>query len=56
MMASLATNKCEVEQRKNMYNLKLTSEQVDKLGDVLTARGWPTRNVQYAGMHLMVIR
>ena len=31
-----------------MYNLKLTSEQVDKLGDVLNARGWPTREVQYA--------
>ena len=49
MMASLATNKCEGgAKKKNMYNLKLTSEQVDKLGDVLTARGWPTRNVQYA--------
>ena len=49
MMASLATNKDgEGAKKKSMYNLKLTSEQVDKLGDVLNARGWPTREVQYA--------
>ena len=49
MMASLASNKDEGgAKKKSMYNLKLTSEQVDKLSDVLNARGWPTRDVQYA--------
>mgnify|MGYP006222663671 CR=1 FL=1 len=49
MMASLASNKDgDGAKKKSMYNLKLTSEQVDKLGDVLNARGWPTREVQYA--------
>ena len=42
MMASLASNKDEGgAKKKSMYNLKLTSAQVDKLGDVLNARGWP---------------
>ena len=49
MMASLASNKeGDGAKKKSMYNLKLTSAQVDKLGDVLHARGWPTREVQYA--------
>jgi len=49
MMASLASNKeGDGAKKKSMYNLKLTSAQVDKLGDVLNARGWPTREVQYA--------
>ena len=49
MMASLASNKeVDVAKKKSMYNLKLTSAQVDKLGEVLKGRGWPTRDVQYA--------
>ena len=48
-MASLGKNKeGEGAKKKSMYNLKLTSEQVDKLGEVLHARGWPSREVQYA--------
>ena len=44
MMASLGKNKeGEGAKKKSMYNLKLTSEQVDKLGEVLHARGWPSR-------------
>ena len=49
MMASLATNKKgDGAKKKSMYNLKLTSAQVDKLGAVLKGRGWPSRDVQYA--------
>ena len=49
MMASLATNKDGGDpKKKSMYNLKLTAEQVDKLGVVLNAHGWSTREVQYA--------
>ena len=49
MMASLATNKDGGEaKKKSMYNLKLSSIQVDKLGEVLRTRGWSTRKVQYA--------
>ena len=51
MMASLASNKGgDGAKKKSMYNLKLTSAQVDKLGDVLHARGWPTREVQYLSL------
>ena len=49
MMASLAQNKDNNStKKKSMYNLKLTSEQVDKLGKVLHALGWPKREVKYA--------
>ena len=49
MMASMASNKeGGGAKKKSMYNLKLTSAQVDKLGEVLHAKGWPTRKVQYA--------
>ena len=49
MMASLAQNKDnDSTKKKSMYNLKLTSEQVDKLGKVLHALGWPKREVKYA--------
>ena len=49
MMASMASNKeGGGAKKKSMYNLKLTSAQVDKLGEVLHAKGWPTREVQYA--------
>jgi len=49
MMASLVPNKSEDEgKKKSMYNLKLTPAQLDKLGEVLHGRGWPTREVQYA--------
>ncbi len=48
-MASLAQNKDnDSTKKKSMYNLKLTSEQVDKLGKVLHALGWPKREVKYA--------
>ena len=31
-----------------MYTLKLTDEQLDKLGQALASRGWPAKEVQYA--------
>jgi len=31
-----------------MYTLKLKGDQLDKLGQVLSSRGWPPREVQYA--------
>jgi ribonuclease HIII len=31
-----------------MYTLKLKSDQLDKLGQALSSRGWPTREIQYA--------
>ena len=31
-----------------MYTLKLKGDQLDKLGQALSSRGWPTREVQYA--------
>ena len=49
MMARLVQNKDnDSTKKKSMYNLKLTSEQVDKLGKVLHALGWSTREVKYA--------
>ena len=48
-MASLAKNNGEnPSKKKSMYNLKLTSEQMDKLGEVLSSRDWPSREVKYA--------
>ena len=34
--------------KKTSYTLKLSSEQMDKLGAVLSNRGWPSRTVPYA--------
>ena len=48
-MASAASNSGEGERKKkSMYTLKLKGDQLDKLGQALSARGWPTREVQYA--------
>ena len=38
----------EERKKKNSYNLKLSSEQMDKLGKALESRGWISRTVQYA--------
>ena len=46
----------EKGKKKSMYNLKLTSAQVDKLGSVLQARGWPTREVQWQACFLSSLR
>jgi ribonuclease HIII len=49
LMASKASNSNgENAKKKSSYNLKLTPEQMDKLGQALSSRGWPTREVQYA--------
>jgi ribonuclease HIII len=49
VMASKASNSVNDERKKkNSYTLKLSSEQMDKLGNALEGRGWPTRTVQYA--------
>ena len=34
--------------KKTSYTLKLSSEQMDKLGAALSSRGWPSRTVPYA--------
>ena len=34
--------------KKTSYTLKLSSEQMDKLGVALSSRGWPSRTVPYA--------
>ena len=48
-MASKASNFDEGDRKKkNSYTLKLTGEQMEKLGDTLKGRGWPIRTVQYA--------
>ena len=48
-MASAASNSNgEDKKKKSMYTLKLKGDQLDKLGQVLSSRGWPTREVQYA--------
>ncbi len=48
-MASTASNFDDNDRKKkSSYTLKLTSEQMDKLGDALQRRGWSTRTVQYA--------
>ena len=48
-MASKASNFDEGDRKKkNSYTLKLTGEQMEKLGDALKGRGWPNRTVQYA--------
>jgi len=36
------------KKKKRSYTLKLTSVQMDKLGQALSTRDWPTRTVQYA--------
>ena len=49
LMASKASiSNGENAKKKSSYNLKLTPEQMDKLGQALSSRGWPTREVQYA--------
>lgn len=48
-MASKASNlNGEEKKKKSSYTLKLSSEQMDKLGNALKSRGWGTRTVQYA--------
>jgi ribonuclease HIII len=48
-MASKAFNSNgEERKKKNSYNLKLSSEQIDKLGQALGSRGWTSHSVQYA--------
>ena len=48
-MASKASNlNGEEKKKKSSYTLKLSSEQMDKLGHVLKSRGWGIRTVQYA--------
>ena len=48
-MASKASNlNGEEKKKKASYTLKLSSEQMDKLGHALKSRGWGTRTVQYA--------
>ncbi len=60
-MASTASNSnAEKAKKKSSYNLKLTPEQVDKLGQALSSRGWPSREVPYArhafdGDHVKVV-
>ena len=48
-MASKASNSGrEGGKRKSSYTLKLSGEQMEKLGFALKNRNWPTRSVQYA--------
>ena len=48
-MASKASNSGrEGGKRKSSYTLKLSGEQMKKLGFALKNRNWPTRSVQYA--------
>jgi ribonuclease HIII len=48
-MASKASNSGrEGGKRKSSYTLKLSGEQMEKLGFALKNRNWPTRTVQYA--------
>ena len=48
-MASTASNSNpQKKKKKTSYNLKLTSEQVDKLGQVLALRDWTPCEVPYA--------
>ncbi len=48
-MASKASNSNgENAKKKSSYYLTLTPEQMDKLGEALSSRGWPSREVQYA--------
>jgi ribonuclease HIII len=48
-MASKASSSGgEERKKKSMYTLKLKSDQLDKLGQALSSRGWPTREIQYA--------
>ncbi len=48
-MANKATNLGgEERKKKNSYTLKLSNEQMDKLGNSLKSRDWSTRTVQYA--------
>ena len=48
-MASKASNlNGEEKKKKSSYTLKLSSEQMDKLGHALKSRGWGIRTVQYA--------
>ncbi len=48
-MASTASNFDESDRKKkSSYTLKLTSEQMDKLGEELKKRDWSSRTVQYA--------
>ena len=39
-----------------MYTLKLKGNQLDKLGQALSSRGWPSREVQWRPPCLMGIR
>ena len=49
MMAIKPSNSGNDERKKkNSYTLKLSSEQMGKLGNALESRGWSTRTVQYA--------
>lgn len=48
-MASKASNSGrEGGKKKSSYTLKLSGEQMEKLGSALENRNWPTRTVQYA--------
>lgn len=48
-MVSASSNSGEGERKKkNSYTLKLSNEQMDKLGNSLKSRDWSTRTVQYA--------
>ena len=48
MARSVKTEGTNQPKKKTSYTLKLTSEQMDKLGAALSTRGWPSRTVLYA--------
>ena len=48
MASSAKISDTNQPKRRTSYTLKLTSDQMDKLGDSLSGRGWPSRQVPYA--------
>ncbi|MEK9783600.1 MAG: ribonuclease HIII [Opitutales bacterium] len=48
MARSVKTEGTNQPKKKTSYTLKLTSDQMDKLGAALSTRGWPSRTVPYA--------
>ena len=48
MARSVKTEGTNQPKKKTSYTLKLTSDQMDKLGAALSSRGWPSRIVPYA--------
>jgi len=48
MARSANQTQANSSKKKTSYTLKLTQAQMEKLGDALSRRGWPTREVPYA--------